>query len=210
MITTGVLSWLSSDQKLMQLLMQNWILGIAFVALVVFCETGLVVLPFLPGDSLLFATGAFLGLNGMSVWLPIVVITLAAVAGDGVNFAIGRSRVGQQLIKRDWIKANHLAKTREYFDRYGGLTVTIGRFIPVVRTIAPFMAGLSGMRSGRFFLYNVLGAIVWCAGTMTAGIWLGKVPWIQQHMAWLSLGIVVFSVGPLLLHVSPRLRKLRR
>ena len=209
MISTGLLSWLGSDQNVMLLLSQNWMWGIALVSTVIFCETGLVVLPFLPGDSLLFATGAFLGMSAMSPLVSIFVITLAAVAGDSVNFAMGRSRVGQYLLKRAWIKPHHLVKTRAYFDQFGGPTVTIGRFVPVVRTIAPFMAGLSGMCPRRFAFFNVIGALVWSGSLIMAGFWLGHVPWIKGHMAWMSIGVVALSMVPVLAHLSPRLTKIR-
>ena len=209
MISTALLGWLGSDQNLMLLLSQNWIWGIALVATVIFCETGLVVLPFLPGDSLLFATGAFLGMSAMSPLVSILVITLAAVAGDSANFAIGRSQVGQYLLKSAWIKPHHLVKTRAYFDRFGGPTVTIGRFVPVVRTIAPFMAGLSGMCPRRFAFFNVLGALVWCGSLIMAGFWLGQVPWIKGHMAWMSIGIVTLSMMPALAQLSPRFKKVQ-
>jgi len=209
MISTALLGWLGSDQNLMLLLSQNWIWGIALVATVIFCETGLVVLPFLPGDSLLFATGAFLGMSAMSPLVSILVISLAAVAGDSANFAIGRSRVGQYLLKSAWIKPHHLVKTCAYFDRFGGPTVTIGRFVPVVRTIAPFMAGLSGMCPRRFAFFNVMGALVWCGSLIMAGFWLGQVPWIKGHMAWMSIGIVTLSMIPALAHFSPRFKKVQ-
>lgn len=131
------------------------------------------------------------------------------MAGDSANFAIGRSRVGKFLVKRDWIKPHHLAKTRDYFDRFGGPALTIGRFVPVVRTIAPFMAGLSGMCPHRFAFFNVIGALVWCSSLIMAGYWLGHVPWIKAHMSWMSIGIVVLSMVPVLAHFSPRLKKVQ-
>ena len=210
MLSSGLLGWIGNDQMMLNLLMQNWQLGIAVIALVIFCETGLVVLPFLPGDSLLFATGAFLGISGMSPWLPIVLVTVAAIAGDSTNYAIGRSVIGQQLIKRGWVKPSHLSKTKDYFDRFGGVTVTLGRFIPVVRTVAPFMAGLTGMCPRRFFGYNILGAVVWCGGLMLTGVWLGKVIWVREHMTLLSMSIVVISLLPVLFHAAPRLVKIKR
>jgi membrane-associated protein len=209
MISTALLSWLGSDQNLMLLMSQNWIWGITLVATMIFCETGLVVLPFLPGDSLFFATGAFLGMSAISPLVSILVITLAAVAGDAANFAIGRSRVGQYLLKRAWIKPHHLIKTSAYFDRFGGPTVTIGRFVPVVRTIAPFMAGLSGMSPRRFAIFNVMGALVWCGSLIMAGFWLGQVPWIKGHMTWISIGIVAMSMIPVVTHLPPRFKKVQ-
>ncbi len=209
MISSTVLSGLGSDQGLMNLLAQNWLIGIGIIAVVVFCETGLVVMPFLPGDSLLFASGTFMGLSSMSPAPAIALITLAAVAGDGVNFAIGRSRVGQYLVKRGWIKPQHLCKTRSYFDRYGGATVTVGRFVPVVRTVAPFLAGLSGMDTGRFVFYNVLGAILWCSSLIMAGFYLGQIAWVKDHLTLMSMGIVALSLIPVAAHLTPSLKKVQ-
>ncbi|BDT74215.1 protein DedA (plasmid) [Comamonadaceae bacterium OS-4] len=206
MFSVGMLTWLSSDQGLMLMLSNNWLLGVALVSAVIFCETGLVVLPFLPGDSLLFATGAFLGVSGISPASAIAMITIAAIAGDGLNFMIGRSRFGQILLTRGWIKPHHLAKTRDYFDRYGGPTVTVGRFVPIVRTVAPFMAGLSGMNARRFAIYNIMGAIVWCSVLILAGVWLGKVPWVKDHLSWVSIGIVLMSILPVLGHMLAKPR----
>ncbi|MDF3836046.1 VTT domain-containing protein [Cupriavidus basilensis] len=198
MLTTGLFGWLSSDHHLMALMAQNWWLGVLIVAGIVFLETGLVVLPFLPGDSLLFTTGAFLGASGISPLWAILLTGLAAVLGDGVNYLVGRSAAGQWLIRRGWITPRHLQKTRAYFDRFGAPTVTIGRFVPIVRTVTPFLAGLSGMCPRRFALYNVLGAMMWCPGLLLAGYWLGGIPWVRGHMSWLTAGIVVASLLPVL------------
>jgi membrane-associated protein len=206
MISTGLLAWIGSDQGLTGLLAQNWLLGVLLVALVVFCETGLVVLPFLPGDSLLFATGAFLGMSGIHPLAAIAIVVSAAVLGDATNYAIGCSALGQQLVRRNWVRPRHLQKTRAYFDRYGAPTITIGRFVPIVRTIAPFLAGLTGMCIRRFALYNILGGAVWGTGLMLAGYWLGGVPWVRQHMGWLSLGVVLISLLPVAWHLLCRLK----
>lgn len=208
MLSAGLIAWLGSDQGLMQLLAHNWLLGIAVVAAVIFCETGFVVMPFLPGDSLLFATGAVLGVSGIGPASAIALITLAAIAGDGANFMMGRSRIGQWLLQRGWVKPRHLVMTRDYFDRYGGPTVTLGRFVPVVRTVAPFMAGLSGMCPRRFAFYNVLGAVVWCSSLLLAGYWLGTVPWVKDHLTWMSTGILVLSILPVLVHFLPKTKKI--
>lgn len=196
MLTMGFLSWLFGDENLMSLLAQNWALGVWIVAAIVFCETGLVVLPFLPGDGLLFATGALLGAQGVSPWWPMGLITLAAILGDLLNYSIGRSALGQTLIRRGWVKPQHLAKTQAFFDRYGAPTITIGRFVPVVRTVAPFLAGLTGMCPRRFACYNVLGAVIWCGGLLSMGYWLGAIPWVQNNMLWLVLGMVALLLLP--------------
>ena len=139
--------------------------------------------------------------------VAIALVTLAAVAGDATNYRIGRSQVGQLLVKRGWVKPHHLAKTREYFDRYGGSTVMVGRFVPIVRTVAPFLAGFSGMCPRRFAVFNVLGAMIWCVSLIMAGFWLGQVPWVKDHLAWMSIGIVVVSMLPVLAHFTPGLKK---
>lgn len=202
MISSAILSWLGSDQGLMNVLASNWLLGVLIVAGIIFLETGLVILPFLPGDSLLFATGAFLGINGIQPLWALVLVTVAAILGDGVNYWVGQSSVGQFLIRRGWIKPQHLAKTHDYFERYGPITVTIGRFIPVVRTIAPFLAGLTGMAPRRFAGYNALGAVIWSSMLLMAGFWLGGIVWVREHVGMLSLGIVVLSVVPVMFHLA--------
>ena len=137
MLSAGLLNWFTSDQGLMAVLAQNWLLGTLVIAAIIFVETGLVVMPFLPGDSLLFAAGAFLGISGLPLLPSMLTFTFAAVAGDAANYAIGRSSLGQQIASRGWVKPHHLEQTRSWFDRFGGPTITIGRFIPIVRTVAP-------------------------------------------------------------------------
>ena len=207
MLSTGLLSWFSSDQGLMAVLAQNWLLGTCLIAGIIFVETGLVVMPFLPGDSLLFAAGTFLGLTGTSPLAPMAIIAFAAIAGDTTNYGIGRSSLGQTIIRRGWVKPMHIAQTREWFNRYGGVTITIGRFIPIVRTVAPFLAGLSGMPARQFALYNVVGGVLWCTLLMMAGFWLGKVMWVREHLHWLSLVIVALSLVPVAWHMVAERRK---
>lgn len=173
------LNWFTSDQGLMAVLGHNWLLGLLIVAVVIFVETGLVVMPFLPGDSLLFAAGAFLAVAGKSPLILIAVVCTAAILGDAVNYALARSALGQQIVRRGWIKPRHLEETKGWFDRYGGATVTICRFVPLVRTIAPFMAGLSGMQVGRFFAFNIAGGLLWCSALTLAGYWLGHIAWVR-------------------------------
>jgi membrane-associated protein len=201
MLSSTLLGWLSGDQNMMAMMAHNWLLGVFIVACIVFVETGVVILPFLPGDSLLFATGTFLGINHIWPGWAIALISLAAILGDGLNYLIGRSLVGQQLIRKGWIRPQHLERTRAYFDRFGPTTITIGRFVPIVRTVAPFLAGLSGMRSRTFVLYNLIGALVWCPLILLAGFWLGNIAWIREHLSWVSLAIVAISVLPILVQI---------
>lgn len=190
------LNWFTSEQGLMAVLGHNWLLGLLIIAAVIFVETGVVVMPFLPGDSLLFAAGAFLAVAGKSPLVLIAVACAAAILGDAVNYAVGRSALGQQIVRRGWIKPRHLEQTKGWFDRYGGGTVTVGRFVPIVRTIAPFMAGVSGMRAPRFFAFNIAGGLLWCSALTLAGYWLGHITWVREHLQWLSLVIVAVSVLP--------------
>lgn len=198
MLVSGLLSWLTTTQYLFTLIGQNWVSEVLIVAGIVFIETRLVICPFLPGDSLLFATGSLLGVSGISPVWAMLLISSAAILGDGVNFAIGRSLAGEWLLRRGWIKPRHIRQTHDYFDRFGASTITIGRFIPVVRTAAPFFAGISGMNPRRFVLYNVLGALLWCPVLLMAGYWLGGIHWVQTHLGWLSAGIVIASLIPIL------------
>jgi membrane-associated protein len=193
----GPFNWLTDQEALKSLLSQNEAGGVALVGVVIFCETGLVVLPFLPGDSLLFGVGALAALSSRSPVAPLAVVLLAAICGDLVNYLVGKSFVGRWLLQRKWISDEHMAQTRSYFDRYGAVTVTIGRFIPVVRTIAPFVAGLTGMPLRRFIVFNVAGAVAWCCLMLLGGYWLGRVDWIANHFQVVSLLIVAISVVPL-------------
>jgi membrane-associated protein len=198
-MTPGIFSWLTNEKALMDLLAAHELPGLLLVCAVIFCETGLVLLPFLPGDSILFALGAFAALNDRSPVLAIVAVVIAAIAGDGVNFLVGRSRVGQWLVRKRWISDANMQRTKDYFDRYGASTVTIGRFVPIVRTIAPFVAGLTGMPPRRFLVFNVAGGVAWGGAMVLAGYWLGRIDWVSQHLSLLSVAIVAISVVPVAL-----------
>ncbi len=180
----------------MAVLAQNRLLGACLIGAIVFVETGLVIMPFLPGDSLLFGAGAYLGVSGHSPLPVIVIAAVAAIAGDAVNYSVGRSRVGRSLVKRGWVKPLYLDRARSYFERYGGMTITIARFVPIVRTVAPFVAGLSEMNLHRFLVFNAAGGVLWCALMVSAGFWLGKLRWVHEHLEWLSLIIVAISLVP--------------
>jgi membrane-associated protein len=166
--------------------------------LIVFCETGLVVTPFLPGDSLLFAAGAFAATGSLSVvWLALILMA-AAVLGDTVNYWIGHS-LGRRLLAAKRfrvIKPEHLAYTHEFYEKYGGKTIIIARFVPIVRTFAPFVAGLGKMSYGRFMSYNVIGGVAWVAICVTAGYLFGNLPFVQENFSLVVLAIIVLSILP--------------
>ena len=166
--------------------------------LIIFAETGLVVTPFLPGDSLLFAAGALAArVDGLSVEILFVVLSAAAILGDTANYAIG-NLFGRKLLERKsrLINPEHVAKTHAFFEKYGGKTIVLARFVPIVRTFAPFVAGLGSMTYGRFLLFNVAGGIAWVAICLFAGFFFGRIPVVQEHFELVVLGIIVLSILP--------------
>jgi len=174
----------------------NWVYVILF--LIVFCETGLVVTPFLPGDSLLFVAGTLAGAGLLDPQWLVVVLIIAAVLGDTVNYAIGR-KLGPAIFTREsglFFKREHLARTQHFYERHGGKTIIIARFIPVVRTFAPFVAGIGAMHYGRFLAYNMTGGVLWVTLFVTGGYWFGDLPWVKSNLTLVILGIIVLSIMP--------------
>ena len=178
-----------------------WIYAILFA--IVFAETGLVITPFLPGDSLLFATGALAAIDILDIRIVCATLFVAAVLGDGVNYAIGR-RLGPLIFREEasdtwWhrlINRHHLDQAHEFFERHGGMAVVIARFVPIVRTFVPFVAGAGTMSYSRFAVANVAGAIAWVGGCVGAGYAFGQVPVIKENFSLVVLGIVVVSLIP--------------
>jgi membrane-associated protein len=168
---------------------------------VIFCETGLVVTPILPGDSLLFAVGALAaGASSLSMSLLFGLLVAAAVIGDAVNYAIGY-RLGPKVFKyeRSWFfNKKHLLRAQTFYEKYGGKTIILARFVPIVRTFAPFVAGIGAMRYPRFFLYNCVGAAAWVAICLWSGYLFGGLPWVTEHFELVVLAIVFISVLPML------------
>ena len=185
-----------------------WVYGILF--LIVFAETGLVVTPFLPGDSLLFAVGAIAAKpeSGLNVFAAGLVLFFAAVIGDTVNYSVGKF-AGAALSKKypRLIKPEYLAKTHEFFERYGGKTIILARFVPIVRTFAPFVAGSGAMDYRRFMMFNVAGAVAWVALLVPCGWFFGNLPWVKKNFELVVLGIIFVSVLPMLIEI---LREWRR
>ena len=170
-----------------------------FLFLIVFCETGLVVTPFLPGDSLLFAAGALSGENRLNLWLVMGILIAAAILGDTVNYWIGSRFRGvfAEGGRIKLVKPAHLERTRLFFDKYGGKAIIIARFVPIVRTVTPFFAGLGTMNYGKFMLYNVAGAVLWVVVCTGAGFFFGNMPWVKKNFELVVLGIIVVSLIPL-------------
>ena len=163
--------------------------------LVVFCETGLVFTPFLPGDSLIFVAATLASEGTLYVALLWTVLALAAVLGDSVNYWIGM-RFGAVIGRRRWVKEEHLEKTQRFYEKYGKKTIIIARFIPIVRTFAPFVAGMVRIRYRDFFIYNVVGGLAWVSFFTFAGYFFGQLPWVHDNLEKVILGIVVLSFVP--------------
>jgi len=186
----------------LNLLVENygvWIYAILF--LVVYCETGLVVTPFLPGDSLLFLAGALCSGGHMNPWLLAILLITAAILGDSTNYWIGRSS-GERLFRNPGSKIfrrDYLERTQAFYQRHGGKTITLARFLPIVRTFAPFVAGISHMAYGRFVLFSVLGSFAWVGSLVPLGYFFGNVPFIKDHLSFLVVGIVLLSFLPMLI-----------
>ena len=178
-----------------------WIYAILF--LVIFCETGLVVMPFLPGDSLLFIAGAVAAGGGMDPVLLGGLLMLAAILGDSTNYVIGRT-AGEKLFSNPNSKIfrrDYLQKTHDFYDKHGGKTVTLARFLPIIRTFAPFVAGVARMPYPRFFGFSVLGTILWVGGLVTLGYFFGNVPFIKSNLSLLVVGIILLSLIPMIIGI---------
>ncbi len=168
-----------------------WVYALLF--LIVFVETGLVVMPFLPGDSLLFVTGALAGAGLIDIQIVIALLLVAAITGDKVNYTIG-SRVGQKVWTWEqsrWFNRRAFEQAHDFYERYGGITIIMARFMPFIRTFAPFVAGVAAMNRRRFTLYNVVGALIWVVGLTLAGYWFGNLTWVQQNLSAIIWALII-------------------
>jgi membrane-associated protein len=181
----------------------------AALFLVIFAETGLVVTPFLPGDSLLFAAGALAASSGaFNMWILVPLLIVAAVIGDAVNYAVGKAvgpRVFTAVDRTSWwqrlLNRDHLAKAHAFFERYGGKAIVLGRFVPIVRTFVPFVAGAGTMTYSTFAFYNVSGAVIWVGICTIAGYAFGNVPIVKENFTLVALGIIFVSVLPMVVEI---------
>lgn len=176
------------------------VLSYGILFLIIFVETGLVFVPFLPGDSLLFAAGAFAALGSLNIWLVIGLMMVAAVLGDTVNYWIGHF-FGEALIKNKHVPINkeHIEETQKFFDKHGGKTIIMARFVPIVRTFAPFVAGIGKMHYGQFISYNMIGGVAWVLIASLAGFFFGNIPFVKENFSLVVLGIVGISIIPMLI-----------
>jgi membrane-associated protein len=188
--------FLHLDQYLDKIITQYgaWTYGILFV--VIFIETGLVVMPFLPGDSLLFAAGTFAALGSLNLWYLLGLLMVAAILGDTVNYSIGHY-LGERAYNIKWIKKEYLDKTHAFFEKHGGIAIFLARFVPIVRTFAPFVAGIGKMSYGYFITYNFIGGITWVALFTSAGYFFGNIPFVRHNFEYVIIVIILISVLPM-------------
>ena len=171
-----------------------WTYGILFA--VIFVETGLVIMPFLPGDSLLFAAGTFAALGSLNIWYVVGLLMIAAVLGDTVNYSIGQY-LGDRAYNIKWIKKEYLDKTHAFFEKHGGKAIFLARFVPIVRTFAPFVAGIGKMSYSYFITYNFVGGIVWVALFTFAGYFFGNIPFVRDNFELVIIAIIFISILPM-------------
>lgn len=169
----------------------GWVYGLLF--LIIFVETGLVVMPFLPGDSLLFVVGAMAARGSLDLYVVMGLLLVAAIAGDQLNYTIGR-HIGPKVFqweKSRWFNRNAFDKAHAFYERFGGITIVLARFMPFARTFAPFVAGVAHMDRRVFTLFNVLGAVLWVVGVTLAGYWFGNLPWVKANLEFIIWGLIL-------------------
>ena len=187
------------DVHLADLVARYGVLIYAILFAIVFCETGLVVTPFLPGDSLLFAAGALAALGSMDPWLLGIVLIVAAVLGNTSNYWIGRY-IGPRVFQWEnsrWFNRRALDEAHAFYEKYGPSALTIARFMPIVRTFAPFVAGVAAMSHATFQLYSVLGGVLWVVAFLALGFFFGNIPIVKSNLAFVMIGVIVISLLPL-------------
>ena len=194
--------FLHLDQHLGQLIAQYGVWTHLILFLVVFCETGLVVTPFLPGDSLLFAAGTFAALGALDLWVMMILLIVAAILGDTVNYWIG-SYIGPRALRGDmrFLRKEYLDRTHAFYEKHGGKTIILARFVPIIRTFAPFVAGVGAMSYGKFITYNVVGAVLWVGLFVPAGYFFGNIAVVRENFSLVILAIIAISVLPIALEV---------
>jgi membrane-associated protein len=188
---------LHMDEHLAVIISQYGTWTYAILFLIIFLETGFVVTPFLPGDSLLFAAGTFAVLGSLNAWVLFILLSLAAVLGDTINYWIG-NYIGDRAFSGNirWLKKEHLDRTHEFYEKHGGKTIILARFIPIIRTFAPFVAGVGSMTYGHFITYNIVGGISWVAIFTFLGYFFGNLPFVEDHFEIVIFTIIFISLLP--------------
>jgi len=208
-IKFGIDFILHLDKHLEILIADYGTLTYVILFLIIFVETGLVVMPFLPGDSLLFAAGAFAAIGSLNLYLLIGILIVAAFIGDTLNYSIGKF-IGPKVFSRDYmlLKRDHLLKTQSFYEKHGGKTIIFARFIPIIRTFAPFVAGIGIMNYGKFISYNIIGGVLWVVIFTIAGYLFGEIPEVKRNFTLVIFAIIFLSLlPPIIEYLRHRLRK---
>lgn len=202
----SALQWVMHlDASVLQLVQDYGFASYLILFIIIFLETGVIITPFLPGDSLLFAAGAVASIGGFKLSILLPLLFIAAVVGDGVNYFVGKT-LGRRIVdyahhKNFIINYDHIATTERFYDQYGGKAILIARFIPIVRTFAPFVAGIAHMNYRRFAFYNISGAALWVALFVLGGYWFGNIPVVKDNFTLVILAIIVISFIPAIVHL---------
>lgn len=197
------------DRHLKEIIDAYGVWTYAILFLIIFCETGLVVTPFLPGDSLLFAAGAFAAAGALDPWVVTLLLAVAAIIGDTVNYWIGE-RIGDRAFEPGryrFLKPEYLEKTHRFYEKYGGKTIVIARFVPIVRTFAPFLAGVGAMSYRRFLTYNVVGGVFWTILFVWTGYFFGNLPLVKKNFSLIILAIIILSIMPAVIEFARQSRQ---
>ncbi|HEU0051124.1 MAG TPA: DedA family protein, partial [Patescibacteria group bacterium] len=192
--------FLHLDSHLSAIISHYGSLTYVLLFVIIFCETGFVVTPFLPGDSLLFAAGTFAALHSLSLWILFLILVFAAILGDTINYWIGRT-IGHRIVesRTRWISQKGMERTNLFFAKHGGLAIFLGRFVPIIRTFIPFIAGFGSMKYRRFLAFNVIGGTLWVSLFLFGGFLFGNIPIVKKNFSFVILAIIVISLIPVLI-----------
>jgi membrane-associated protein len=197
---------LNLDKMIISVIQTYGILIYPLLFAVIFLETGFVITPFLPGDSLLFAAGAIASTGLINIWIIYITVLTAAILGDSVNYFIGKF-VGQKIAKSRFVKKEYLEKTQHFYDKYGGKTIILARFIPIIRTFAPFVAGIGKMKYSKFISFNIVGAVLWTSILTFAGFFFGNIPLIKENFSIAIFAVIIISLIPLVIELIKNRKK---